>query len=228
MRFLEQTLLFTIIAHGLGMIFMLIFLFPGIPGGTQSDPLLRITYYAEHPWLWRLGWLPWQITALSDLLLSIALLRISSIPRLPAILGLIFTIAAIIPDQVGQFVWTWSYHDLARQAIEDGTVEAYLAKESQLFMHIAGSGPLGYLLAALCWTWSFIKLGTWQRWLSWISLITWSLFAFSIALVFFPKTLGQNPFVSIIVAAANGLAFLFLMIWFYGVYLRLRSKQRQL
>src|SRR5438105_2517482 len=74
-RFLEQALVFTFVAHGLGMLSLIAFLLPGLPGGSTPENAPRIAYIAMHPWLWRLGWLPWQITALSDILLAIALVR---------------------------------------------------------------------------------------------------------------------------------------------------------
>jgi len=79
-RVLEAALVITFVAHGLAMLSMIAFLLPGLPGGTTAEDAARIAYIAAHPWLWRLGWLPWQITAGSDLLLAIALLRTPWIP----------------------------------------------------------------------------------------------------------------------------------------------------
>ena len=50
------------------MLSMAVLLLPGLPSGGTADDLARIRYVAAHPWLWRLGWLPWQLTALSDVL----------------------------------------------------------------------------------------------------------------------------------------------------------------
>src|SRR4051794_40386147 len=83
-RFLEGALFFTIIAHAAGMASMAALLIWGMPGGATADTTQRITYIAHHPWLWRLGWFPWQVTAFSDLLLGIALIRTPWIPRIPA------------------------------------------------------------------------------------------------------------------------------------------------
>src|SRR5258708_23928135 len=94
-RFLEQALLLAIVCHAAAMLSMAILLLPGMPGGSNvlTD---RVAYIAANPWLWRLGWLPWQLTALSDLLLSVALLRTTWLPRFPAILALLTTLAAIM------------------------------------------------------------------------------------------------------------------------------------
>src|SRR4051794_38515336 len=91
--------------HALGMVAMAVVLLPGMPGGGTLADGERIAYIAGHPWLWRLGWLPWQLTAVSDLLLALALLREPSVPRLPAILTALVTVAAMIPDQLGQVCW---------------------------------------------------------------------------------------------------------------------------
>ena len=48
-------------------------------------------------------WLPWQLTAVSDLLLAVAL-RTPWIPRFAAWAVLVLTIAAVIPDQGAVFM----------------------------------------------------------------------------------------------------------------------------
>jgi hypothetical protein len=66
-------LAFTFLCHGAAMLGMVLFLLPGMPGGGVADVVARAAYVAGHPWRWRLGWLGWQLTALSDLLLGVAL-----------------------------------------------------------------------------------------------------------------------------------------------------------
>ena len=65
-RFLEWALLFTLVAHAAAMASMALLLLPAMPGGGTADDATRIARIANHPWLWRLGWLPWQLTALSE------------------------------------------------------------------------------------------------------------------------------------------------------------------
>lgn len=67
-RPLERALLFSLVIHALAMLSMALLLMDGIPG-AEPDLAARMAYVAGHPWLWRLGWLPWQLTALSGLLL---------------------------------------------------------------------------------------------------------------------------------------------------------------
>src|SRR5436190_17704465 len=126
-RLLERALLFTFVIHGVAMASMALLLLPGMPGGGTPDDLARIRYVAAHPWLWRLGWFPWQLTALSDLLIGVGLLRARWIPKVPALLTMIVTIAAVLPDQAGQLCWMTRGLDLA----QSGDATAYLAYESR-------------------------------------------------------------------------------------------------
>src|SRR4051812_27382082 len=121
---LERALLFTFVAHAAGMIAMAAFLLPGMPGGPSVDVAVRAAYVASHPWLWRLGWLGWQVTALSDLLLAIALLVTPWVRKHAALATLALTIAALAPDQFGQFRWTWAGVALAGDAIRSGSFDA--------------------------------------------------------------------------------------------------------
>src|SRR5258707_1507725 len=89
-RFLEQALLITILAHAAAMLSMALLLLPGMPGGS-NHLAARVGYIAAHPCLWRLGWFPWHLTALSDLLIAGAVLRPAWSPRIPAILVIITT-----------------------------------------------------------------------------------------------------------------------------------------
>src|SRR5256885_9198758 len=95
-RLLEASLLFNFQIHAVAMVSMAVLLLPGMPGGGVADDAQRVAYIAHHPWLWRLGWLPWQATALADLLLAGALVRTKWVPRGPAPLTLAVTLAAIL------------------------------------------------------------------------------------------------------------------------------------
>src|SRR5262245_39139434 len=120
-RFLEQALLITILAHAAAMVSMALLLLPGMPGGGTLEVAERAAYVAGHPWLWRLGWLPWHITALSDLLLAVALLRTSWIPRLPAWLILGLTLVAIGIEQPAELRWITQGVSLAQAAVQTET-----------------------------------------------------------------------------------------------------------
>src|SRR5690242_6150720 len=89
---LERTLIFSFCIHGVAMLAMVFFLLAGLPGGP-NEGAARMLYVAHAPWLWRLGWFSWQLTALSDLLISLALLRIRW--RLAALLSTLLVVAGI-------------------------------------------------------------------------------------------------------------------------------------
>src|SRR5262249_24382832 len=144
---LIRALYFTIAAHALGMLTMLLWLLPGMPGGSAADDAARMAYIAAHPWLWRLGWFPWQLTALSDLVLGVALFRTPEVPRLAAVATHVVTIAAIVPDQYGQIGWMTKGIALASG---DGT--PYLTYEKHIFESTAVWGAALYTIGALGWT----------------------------------------------------------------------------
>jgi hypothetical protein len=195
------------VIHGVAMASMALILLPGMPGGGTTDGVARMRYVADHPWLWWLGWLPWQFTALSDLLLGIGLLRASWIPKGPAILTMLVTVAAVIPDQAGQAAWMTRGLALARA----GDAAAYLAYEARIFEWTAVWGGTLYTVGALGWTWCFVAAKTWNRWLGGISLVLWPLFLYVNAGPLLPRGLGPSP---AFVAVGNALGFVLLQAWF--------------
>jgi hypothetical protein len=221
-RFLEGALLFTFVAHLLGMLSML-FLLPGLPGGPNALLNARSLYVAQHPWIWRLGWFPWQLTALSDLLLSLALWRTTWIKKFPAACALVATISGIIPDQVGQALWISHGARLAQNAVASGDFTAYANFEASTFRLIAVFGTIGYLLGALAWTWCFASAGTWSRRLSWLSWPLWSFFALATVCIYLPESWQPAP---MFVSVGNALAFVLLMFWFVLVAERVWARSR--
>jgi hypothetical protein len=207
---LERALLLTFVVHGLAMLAMASLLLPGMPGGGASDDAARIAYIAAHPWWWRLGWLPWQLTALSDLFLACALMRTCWVPRLPAALTLLVTVAAIIPDQLGQVAWVTRGIALAQA----GDSARYLAFEARIFAWTAAWGGLLYTLGALGWTWSFVATRTWRPWLTPFSILLWGLFALVNAGPLLP--IGLRP-AQVLLSAGNAVSFVLLEVWFVAV-----------
>jgi hypothetical protein len=205
-RLLERALLFSFVIHGVAMGSMALLLLPGMPGGGTADDLARIRHVASHPWLWRLGWFPWQLTALSDLLIGIGLLRASWIPKGPAILTMLVTVAAVLPDQAGQICWMTRGLELARS----GDPASYLAYEARIFEWTAVWGGTLYTIGALGWTWCFVAGRTWNLWLTLISLALWPLFLYVNAGPLLPRGLRPSP---LLVAAGNGAGFVLLELW---------------
>jgi hypothetical protein len=212
-KFLERSLLFTFIMHGLAMLGMAGLLLPGMPGGTHLDVASRAAFVAGHPWVWRIGWLGWQLTAASDLLLAIALVATRWIWKTAALLTLGLTVLGLIPDQYGQAMWTWRGVEVARAAVASANYGEYLRFESAKFLLVAGYGTVGYLSAALGWTWCFARAGTWNRFLTRLSWWTWGLFAISTSFLFLPKSHPLPVWLAKVTSAGNAIAFVLLMIW---------------
>jgi hypothetical protein len=206
-RFLERALLFSFLMHGLGMLSMALLLLPGMPGGGTPDDLDRLRYISGHPWLWRLGWLPWQLTALSDLLIGIGLLRTPWIPKVPALLTALITVAAVLPDQAGQIAWMTRGLELAAS----GDTVAYFAYEAKIFEWTAVWGGTLYTAGALGWTWCFAAGGAWSRGLTALSTVLWSLFVYVNAGPLLPPSLRPSAG---LVAGGNAAAFILLQLWF--------------
>src|SRR5436190_13127256 len=94
-RFLEQTLLWSFLIHAVALLSMALIVMRALPGGPVTDDAVGVAFIAEHPWLWRLGWLPWHLCAAIDLVTGIALVRTRWVPRLPAVLTLLVTVCAV-------------------------------------------------------------------------------------------------------------------------------------
>lgn len=209
-RFLEQILLVNLGVHALALLATVLFLLPGMPGGSSTDDAQRIAYLAGHPWLWRLGWLPWQATALVDVLTGVALWRTSWVPRLPALAVLVFTLLAVVPDQVGQAQWVTHGLDLAIQADRSGELLPYLVFERQAYRAVVCWGGTLYLCMALGWSWCFAAARTWNRSLTMLSLIAWSILALGSAGLLLPEEWQPDP---LVLGASNGVGLTLLLVW---------------
>ncbi|HEY4222083.1 MAG TPA: DUF2071 domain-containing protein, partial [Myxococcota bacterium] len=169
-RALERALIVNTLVHVLALASMVALLLPALPGGNAPDDLARVSYIAAHPWLFRLGWLPWQGCALGDLLLAIAMVRTPWLARAASWVTLALTVLAVIPDQTTEALWISEGVALAQT---DAT--AYLAFERTIFPFSAGVGALFYTFAAIGWSVAFAKAKVWSRWLTIISVVAWPL-----------------------------------------------------
>jgi len=151
-RTLERALLFNFVIHGVAMLGMVALLGAYLPGSSGSPDDARIALIAQHPWRFRLGWLPWQLCAVGDLWLALAMVRTPWLPRRAATAVVLLTIAAVIPDQYAQAQWITRGVWLAQH-----NRGAYLAFEQAIFPLTAGWGALFYTLGGLGWTWCFAR-----------------------------------------------------------------------
>jgi hypothetical protein len=214
--FLEQTLLLNVVIHVVAMLTMALILFNGLPGGPVKDDADRVAFIAEHPWLWRLGWLPWHLCAAIDLVTGIALVCTRWVPRLAAVFTLLVTICAVVPEQIGEIGWVTRGVGLAQEANATGQLADYLAYEGQSMYLATEVGASLYIVMALGWTWCFVAAGTWNRTLTILTPLTWGALAVtSIGLLlkrFAAPALGPI-LTDDVVGALNGLGFTLLAVW---------------
>ncbi len=217
-KFLTLSLVFTILCHGAAMMSMLIFLLPGMPGGT-ADLAHRVEYIANHVFQWRLGWFPWQMTALSDLFLSVALVRTVWIPRKPAICSLAFTVLAILAEQPAEFRWITSGIDIAKEATRTGNTAPYGLFEKEIFNLTSHWAALFYTIAAIFWSIGLMRGKAWNAWMTRLSLVLWSILLFVSIGPLVSPAIGSN-----FVSTGNAIGFNLMMIWFGGTLYLVKSR----
>ncbi len=224
-RHLERALLLTFVIHAAAMVGMLACLMPGVPGGLPHGVAERAAYVAGHPWLWRAGWLGWQVTAASDLYLSVALVFTPWVPRRAAWFGLAVTLLALVPDQTGQFLWSFTGPARAAAAIASGELAAYEAWEGRIFQAVGGWGAGLYLLASVGWARALHGAGLWTRALTGLSLAAGTLFLVAVVLLCLPTSMWSMPLL-MTVGGFNGLAFIALLAWFAEATERVMRRAR--
>lgn len=222
-RFLERVLIGNFVVHALAMVSMLAFLVASLPGGITADDGVRIARIAAHPWMWRLGWFPWQVTAFADLLLGIAILRTPWIPKAPAIVALLFTIAAIIPDQAAQAMFVTRGVDLAQEAVRTSAPAPFLAFERVWFPRTAAWAACFYDASAIAWSVCFYRAGTWSRALTWLSLAAWSAFGVVSVGMLLPVAYRLPQ---ALVSLGNALGFVLFEVWILAVLDRVLARSR--
>lgn len=222
-RFLEATLVVNVVVHVAAIATMGLCLLPGMPGGPTAEVTDRAAYVAAHPWAWRLGWVPWHLCALADLVMGLALVWPRWIPKVPALLTLLVTLCAVVPEQTGEITWATSGVDLATRAGDDPTaLVEYDALEAWAIRLTVLIGASLYMVMALGWTWCFVAAGTWSRTLTWVSVATWGSLAVGSVGLLLPAPLRPGD---LIVAVSNGVGFPLLVVWLWLVTLRVRARR---
>jgi hypothetical protein len=224
-RQLGYALVFTFLAHGAAMLGMLAFLLPMVPGGGgEGGDLERVMRIAATPLSYRLGWLGWQITAVSDVLLAIALLRATPAgpARRAAIFQLVFVLLAVVPDQTAQLLLVTRGVDLARDAAARRDPTDFLAFEAAMFPLTSGWAAILYTLAAIGWAWTLRASGRWNRVLAYLSPPMLLLFlAISIAPVL-PASIRPSDER---IGAGNAMAFTILAAWFVAAFVAVKRSR---
>ena len=221
-RFLLWMLTVNITVHVAAIATMGLCLLPGMPGGPTAEVADRAAYVAANPWAWRLGWVPWHMCALADVLTGVALVSTRWIPKLPALLTLAVTLCAAVPEQAGELTWATHGVDLAKEAADNPTALLEYAALEEWALHLTVLvGASLYVVMALGWTWCFAAAGTWSRTLSWLSVATWGSLAVGSWGLLLPDSLRPGP---LAVAVTTGVGFPLLVAWLWLVALRVRAR----
>ena len=169
----------------------------------------RVSYISQHALAWRIGWLPWQLTAISDLILAIALVRTSWISRTPALVSLGLTVVALLLEQPAELRWTTSGVDLAQKAFLTQNTFAYAVFETETFRLTSYWAALFYTLAAIAWSVCLAKAGMWNRFMTILSVLLWGTL-----LVVSAGPLLFAEFPPLVVSTANAFGFNVMIVWF--------------
>ncbi len=200
----------TFVCHGAAMLAMAGWLAPMLPGGGMATDAERVARIAAHPWLFRLGWMPWHLTAVSDVLVAAALLLDRRVPRGWAWLSALLTASAVVPDQVGQLRWVTEGVRLAQSAVTSGDLGAYLALEQSAFALTAAWAAGLYTLGAMVWGTCLAQAGYGSRTLRRLGWTLWALFAAVSVAPLLPPSVRPAP---ALVALGNAVAFVGLELW---------------
>jgi hypothetical protein len=196
----------TFALHAVAMLSMAWLLLPMMPGGPTADDRVRMAAIALHPTAWRLGWLPWGLTAASDVAVGLAIVAWRRVPRARAWAALLLTCAAVVPDQLAQVRWVTRGVELARQ----GNLGAYLGFEHDVFRLTGGWAAVLYTASAVAWCACFAGAGAWSPSLTRLSVPLYAVFAVVAAAPLLPEGMALPSWS---VAAGNALCFVGLEAW---------------
>lgn len=150
--------------HVVAMLDMPLVLARFLPGGGAPSEAVRIGWIADQAWTFRLGWLPWQLTAFVDLLFAWLIARTAWLPRTLRVLAAIVTLAAVIPDQIGQALYVLEGPMRARLVTGGSdTVEQFLAWETGVFRLTTGWGATLYTIGTALFLEAFRSAKVWSR-----------------------------------------------------------------
>jgi hypothetical protein len=215
-KLLAASLGFTFLCHGAAMLAMAVLLLPGMPGGGGGTDAERVSWIASHEGTFRLGWLPWHVTALSDLILALILTRNPKIPPVLRWAQLALTFFAVLLDQGGQALWLT--RGVARA--KAGDVAGYLATEAIAFPLTGWYAALLYTLGAIAWTLSFRAAGIWSKTIARISIPLWTIFLVATIGPLLPEGMRLPDRA---VAAGNAVGFLMMEVWFVLLFREARK-----
>ncbi len=208
-RFLELSLVLTSVVHVIAMFSMALLLMPALPGATTANAA-RLEYIAGNPGLWHLGWLPWHVCAISDLLLAIALVKTNWVQKLPATITLILTILAVAIGQPAELMWNIHGSELARISLKMGTLGCYFEFEKVMFATVGAVATVFNALMVYGLAWCIASSITCSRALTFLAAVTGTLLLLTGAALLLPATIC--PPQSVIVCS-NAIGFCLMTLW---------------
>lgn len=143
-------MLITLVLHTIALGTMVSLIGPGMDLlGAAST---RLEHVRAHPWLWRLGWLPWQLCGPSDLFVSVVLLMyVRASPgrrgQLWAAAACVFNVVAIVPDEWGEALLVTELIEQARA----GDLNRYVAIEIRTIELTGTCAASAYIVMTVCW-----------------------------------------------------------------------------
>lgn len=147
---MRASLWFFAAVHALALVTMLLLLRPGMDIAAFSVAE-RARYVSEHALAWRLGWLPWQLSALSDAWVSWAFWRWAAqqgngAARRFAGAALVLFVVSALPEQWAEGHLVTSFIDAAR-----GDPHEWQRRWA-LYAALTGVwANLGYTVMTWCW-----------------------------------------------------------------------------
>lgn len=134
-RRLLAAMAFFLVVHALALVAMGAILMRGIGPAGDVASFERAHFIAANPWLWRLGWLPWQLCALSDLLVCVLLMDWTRVRGGFgwACVSLVLVLAAAIPEQWSEWRMITEQVQVAAAVVRG---EAPIAAHAELEQHL--------------------------------------------------------------------------------------------
>lgn len=210
-RALELSLLAALVIHAVALVTMGLWLLPAMPGAGLPNAELRFAYVRAHPVLWHLGWLPWHLSAVSDLFLSAALLRARWVPKWASVPTFALTVVAFGIEQIFETEW-----DLFAPGFPQGAVfllryPNYGAFETHVALPVTAVAAALYAVMAMGWSWSISFTPAWNLTLTVISVVAWPVLLFASVTPLLPERFRAPD---LVVNTANQVGFALMLVWF--------------
>jgi hypothetical protein len=216
-RRLIASLAFFLATHALGLLTMAIWLLPGIDPARPAA--LRMEYLGQHLWAWRLGWLPWQLSALSDAWVCYALGRWSDAQhraqaRRWTLLSLGLFVTAALPEQYAEALLSFRP----------------TGSHFQLSLWLTGTwANTAYTLMTGCWMLALrdTRESVWPRWAEALLLTLFMAAGLANHVACDPSGGAPNQLAFAISSLLNGLAFPGLLVFSLGMAIRVGELERR-